>query len=95
MTIDYGYDKISIVNFLKAVKDRKLSPRHINDVIRWCKNKDITKIEMLLKSKNNWTRKCAVEVISKIGNKKLIIEAAKVEEDKSVLYEMLKSLMNC
>ena len=92
----YGFEEIAIANYLKAIESKKLSPRHVKDVIRWCRKREhLNEIEDSLKSEDNWVRKCLVEILGKIGNKKVIIEHAKKEQDKLVLFEMLKTLVSC
>lgn len=93
--IDYDFSEISINNFRMAVLSEKLSPRHIDDIVRWCKGKDISEITDLINSENAWVRRCVTEVIWKIGDKKIIIEAVKKEEDTNLLLFMLKCLMSC
>ena len=77
--------------FVAAAIENKVGPRHVRDVIKYDKV-DVTSIEPFLKNEDAWVRKCAAEVIAKRGNLRLLVDAAKVEQDKSVLMTMIEGL---
>ena len=92
MALDLFFPRRSVAAFVTAANDNKVGPRHVSDVLKY-KDVDVTTIEPFLKSDNAWVRRCASQVIAVKGNRKLLIDAAKVEQDKSVLMTMIEGLV--
>lgn len=94
MVYDGLFQDRAVESFLEAAKENRLSPRHLNDILKYKdRGVDVTPIEPLLLSEEAWVRKLAAKVIGKVGNVEKVIEAAKIEKDKSVLLEMLQQIV--
>jgi len=95
MAKDFWFTERAVKAFTQAADNGELSPRHVRDVIRYkTLNIDETLFEPYLKSSNDWVRRCTAQVLGEIGsNLKPLIEAAKIEQNKSTLIEILKQLM--
>ena len=93
MAIDMFFPTRAVKSFIAAAEQGKLSPRHVNDVLKY-DSVDVESIEPYLSHDNEWVRRCAAKVIAARGkNKRLLIDAAKVETDKTVLMTILQELV--
>jgi hypothetical protein len=91
LAIDFLYPRRAVNAFIDAANSNCVGPRHVSNVIRYDKV-DVSSIEPFLQHKDSWIRKCAAQIISARGNVRLVIAAAKIEEEKSVLLAMIESL---
>jgi len=96
MVKDLLYGQRAVSNFCIAAERGKLSPRHVRDILRHkSRDIDIEPIVPLLQSDDPWIRKCVAQIVGAFGgNQKSLIEAAKCEDDRDVLLELLKQLVS-
>jgi len=92
MAIDRLFAKRAVSIFLQSAGDGTLSPRHVTAVIRNEKC-DVTEIEPLIDHEDEWIRRCAIKVVGKRGDVRLLIERTLIEKDKTVLLELLEQVI--
>jgi len=93
MAVDLTFPERAVRSFVLAADARKISPRHVRDVIKYS-DVDVMPIMKFLKHDDPWVRKCAVQVIGARGNKRKLIEMTMDEDDRYVLIEICNQLTN-
>jgi hypothetical protein len=91
LALDLFFPKRAVNAFVEAAKSGKLGPRSITDVLKY-DQVDVSPIEPFLSDPDPWIRQCAAKVVAARGDKKKLVEAAKVERDKAVLLAIIESL---
>lgn len=93
--IDLRFPERVVNAFVEAASKGVVSPLYVKQILKHKKKKlDVTPIEPLLKNENSFTRKMAARIIGQMGDIKKIVELAKDEDDRNVLFEIIEQLSN-
>lgn len=90
---DLRFPDRAVNAFVEAASKGIVSPSYVKRILKYKKqNVDVSSVEPLLKDDNPFIRKMAARVIGQMGNIKKIVELAKDEEDRNVLFEIIEQL---
>jgi len=74
-----------------SMMHRRVGERQVHDVLKY-EDVDVTPIEQFLDSADDMVRRMAVRIVGKRGSADRLVDAALVEQDSSILMEMLHLL---
>jgi len=94
MALDLRFPQRAVDAFVAAAKSGQLSSRHMRDVLKYTdSNVDFIPLADLIDSEDPWVRKCVAGVLGEKGMFDRLADRVKVEDDRSVVYELMKQLM--
>jgi hypothetical protein len=94
MVIDLFYPQRAVERFIAAANESKLGPQHVRSVLKY-DSVDVEPLEFLLNHEDEWVRRCTANVVVKKGNISKVLKQALIEEEKSVLLEILRLVGKC
>jgi len=86
------FPKRAVEMFYWAAKEKRLSPRHVKNVLKYKRVVDVSCLIPFLRSEDGWTRRCAAQAIGGAGRFGEIIKVAADETEKETLLAMLRVL---
>jgi hypothetical protein len=92
MAIDLTFPERAVKSFIIAAKSRRISPRHVNDILKY-EHVDVTDVVPFLNDTDDWIRRAAVKIIGRKGDKSLLVGMINTETNRTIIIDICNELM--